>query len=272
MRHPDLTTAIDVDRPSQARIYDFLLGGSHNYAVDRQAAGHLLEQVPEAPLSAQANRAFLRRAVSFLVHAGVRQFLDIGSGIPTRGNVHEVAQRLAPDSRVVYVDIDPGAIAYAQHMLAGAEHTVAVQEDARRPDRILAHPQVHRLLDLSQPVALLLVSVLHFIPDSDDPAGIVARLRDAVVPGSYLAMSHLTSDHKLAAAQDHPSAGGGASPPADGMPATLRLRTEVERCFAGFELVEPGLVGVRQWRPDVPVEADSDPMRLCLYAGVGRKV
>jgi hypothetical protein len=262
----DLTASIDVERPSRARIYDYLLGGSLNFAADREAARELIARVPDVPLVAQANRAFLRRAVRFLVEVGVRQFLDIGSGVPTRGNVHEIAQGLAPESRVVYVDIDPVAVAYSRHILAGDDRATTIQEDARRPERILGHPDVQGLLDLTRPVAILLVSVLHFIADSDDPAGILGRLRDAVVPGSYLVLSHLT-------AGSQPN--GAARPTPDGprsdMFAKPRSPAEVERFFVGFELVEPGLVAVEQWHPDSPENIGDSRALSCMRAGAGRK-
>jgi S-adenosyl methyltransferase len=266
MDDADPAARIDVERPSQARIYDYLLGGSLNFAADRAAARQLISMVPDVPLVAQANRAFLRRAVRFLADAGVRQFLDIGSGVPTRGNVHEVARQAAPDSRVVYVDIDPVAVAHSRQLLAGDEQTAVIQEDARRPEQILGHPMVRDLFDLRRPVAILLVSVLHFIADSDQLAGLLARLRGAVAPGSYLVISHITAD-------DRPDAGAAvmaANRRGAGF-AVPRRRADLERFFTGFELVDPGLVGVRQWRPDSPEAFGLDPARLCLYAGVGRK-
>src|SRR2546421_865213 len=170
MERPDWAPeTIDIERPSAARIYDYWLGGSHNFAVDREMARQVTSLVPETPLIMQANRAFLHRAARFLVESGIRQFLDIGSGIPTLGNVHEVVQKAIPDAPVVYVDIDPVAVTHSRHILAGNERVAVIQEDLRRPDRILAHPDATRLLDLDQPVALLLLAVLHFIPDDDDP-------------------------------------------------------------------------------------------------------
>ncbi|SRR6266545_501257 len=258
--------SIDLERPSQARIYDYLLGGSHNFAVDREAARQLIAMVPDVPLVAQANRAFLRRAVLFLVDAGIRQFLDIGSGVPTVGNVHEVAHRAAPESRVVYVDVDPMAVAEGRQILAGNDRTTVIEEDARRPERILTHPAVRELIDFGRPVGLLLASLLHFIPDADDPAAIVAALRDAVAPGSYVVISHVTSDSRptastaVAAANQHSA-----------MFASARTSAEVERLFAGFELVEPGLVPVEQWRPE-PANGRRDGREpLCMHAGVGYK-
>jgi hypothetical protein len=262
----DPIALIDVEQPSQARIYDYLLGGSLNFAPDRQAARQLITMVPDVPLIAQANRAFLRRAVRFLVGSGVRQFLDIGSGVPTRGNVHEVARAAARESRVVYVDIDPVAVAHSRQILAGDDQTVVLQEDARRPEHILRHPDVRRLLDLTRPVAILLTSVLHFIPDSADPAGIVATLHDAVAPGSYLALSHITG-----ADCARGEAGAARADTRGGLFASPRRLAEVERFFAGFDLVAPGLVGVRQWRPEPADDIGADPEQVCMHAGVGRK-
>jgi SAM-dependent methyltransferase len=266
MEHVELPPGVDVDRPSQARIYDYLLGGSFNFAADREAARQLIALAPDVPLVAQANRAFLRRAVRYLAGMGVRQFLDIGSGVPTRGNVHEIAQQSAPESRVVYVDIDPVAVTHGQQILAENDRTTAILEDARRPERILDHPEARGLLDLTQPVAILVVSVLHFLADSDDPGGILSRLRDAIAPGSYLVLSHLTFGNQP---------DGVANATQDGrrtdMFARPRSRAEVERFFAGFELVEPGVVTVDQWRPESAGKVGDDQVMSCMHVGVGRK-
>src|SRR5262245_61809531 len=196
MDRPDwVPVDIDIDKPSASRVYDYSLGGSHNFAADRAIAKALHAAVPDGPLIARANRAFLRRAVLYLIDAGMRQFLDIGSGIPTVGNVHQVAQRAAPDTRVVYVDIDPVAVAHSQAILTGNDRATAIQADARHPETILAHRRVRELLDFDQPVAVMLVAVLHLVRD-DDPAGIVAALTGAVVPGSYVAISHLTGESR----------------------------------------------------------------------------
>src|SRR2546429_1327130 len=181
MERPDWAPeAIDVDRPSAARIYDYALGGLHNFAVDREAAREMFAAMPDLPLLMQANRAFLRRAVQYLAGAGIRQFLDIGSGIPTVGNVHEIARQIAPRTRVMYIDIDPIAVAHSRAILEGDPLSGIVQEDLRRPEHILAHPDVRGLLDFSQPIGLLLVAVMQFVPEQDDPVGIVARLRDSL--------------------------------------------------------------------------------------------
>jgi S-adenosyl methyltransferase len=245
---------IDLDRPSPARVYDYYLGGSHNYAVDRETARQIVRLVPETPRFARANRSFLRRAVEYLVAAGIRQFLDIGSGIPTAGNVHEIAQRAAPDARVTYVDIDPIAVAHSRAILAGNDRVAVVQDDLRTPERVLSDPDLVRVLDLDQPVAILMISLLHFVPDSDDPAGVIARYRDAVAAGSYLALSHIRRV---------------PDPPADGLktleiykrigaPLTPRSDAELRAFFAGFDLVPPGLVALQEWRPETIDGPDAD--------------
>jgi SAM-dependent methyltransferase len=181
---------IDTTKPSVSRVYNFLLGGSHNFAADRIAAGELLAREPLAGFYAQANREFLWRAVWFLLDAGVRQFIDLGSGIPAVGNVHEVAQRVAPKARVVYVDIDPIVVEHNRHILNGNAYATAIRVDLRRPEVVVNHPATRRLIDLAAPVGLLAVAVLHFIPDADDPAAILSRYRRLLAPGSFLAMSH----------------------------------------------------------------------------------
>jgi S-adenosyl methyltransferase len=182
--------SVDVTVPNAARVYDYALGGYHNFAADREFMQRAEVSWPGLGLLAHANRAYLGRVVRFLVDAGIKQFLDIGSGIPTVGNVHEVAQPIAPGVRVVYVDIDPVAVAHGQEMLAGNPDADAVQADIRRPDEVLDHPVVQELLDFSEPIGLLLIAVLHFVPDADDPAGILAGLRSRLAPGSYVAISH----------------------------------------------------------------------------------
>ena len=265
MERPSWVPAgIDLDRPNAARMYDYALGGSHNFAVDRAMVEKVEEMMPGASLVAHVNRAFLHRAVRFLLAAGVRQFLDLGSGIPTVGNVHEVAQAIDPRSRVAYVDVDPVAVAHSRTILVDNEYATAVHGDARRPADILADPEVTRLLDLTQPVAVLLIAVLHFVPDADDPAGLVAQLYDRVAPGSYLAISHgCPDDNPTAAASVRQAYQQTATP------LTLRTRPEVERLFDRFELVEPGVTGVTAWRPEATERAE--PERREMVAGVGRK-
>src|SRR5262245_20986097 len=179
MDQPDWAPeAVDTERPTAARIYDYLLGGSHNFAADRDMAHKAMIMMPDVVLQAQANRAFLSRAVAFLAQSGVRQFLDIGSGIPTRGNVHEVAQKIAPDSRVVYVDIDSVAVSHSRQILVDNDRATVIQEDFRNWEAILDHSETQKMLDFDKPVGLLLVALLHVIPDADDPHAIVARIRD----------------------------------------------------------------------------------------------
>jgi SAM-dependent methyltransferase len=258
--------SIDIDKPSAARAYDYLLGGSYNFAVDREWAHQGLSVMPDVAIHAQANRAFLYRAVCHLLAVGVRQFLDIGSGVPTVGNVHEVAQRVEPESRVVYVDIDPVAIAHSRAILADNDHAVAVQEELRRPDAILTHPDVQAMLDFNRPVGLLLVAILHAIPDEDQPHRIVERFRDALAPGSYLVISHVTGDSMPEVWERMAEASAQGD-----YPLRPRSRAEVARFFSGFELVEPGLVWVPQWRPEDPADVGDHPERSSNYVGVGRK-
>jgi SAM-dependent methyltransferase len=231
---------IDTERPSSARIYDYFLGGAHNFAADRQVAEQLLASYPDVPQAAHANRAFLRRAVEYLVDVGIRQFLDIGSGIPTVGHVHEIAQRAAPDVRVVFVDIDPVAVEHSRQILAGNDLTGVVQEDIRRPEHILQAPEAQRLIDFQQPVAVLIVSLMHFVPDPDQHVSIITRLTEPLVAGSYLALSHVTNDGKRDWSE------GKEIYSRAGIQGTLRSRAQVEALFGDFDLVDPGLVwGVR---------------------------
>jgi SAM-dependent methyltransferase len=266
-QRPDWAQAeADLSRPSAARMYDYYLGGSHNFAVDREAAGHAIAARPEIPALARANRAFLHRAVRYVLGRGVRQFLDIGSGIPTAGNVHEVAQAAAPGARVVYVDVDPVAVAHSQALLAGNPDTAAVLGDVREPDEIVAHPEVRRLLDLDRPVAVLLVSVLHFVGATHDPVELLAVLRDAIAPGSYLVISYATptadprTNQQLLDVYKHSNALGAP-----------RYLDTVRRFFTGFELVEPGLVLISQWRPETAEEATAVRSDAAFYAAVAHK-
>ncbi len=229
---------VDTKRANVARVYDYLLGGTHNFAAD-QAVGRMITAVePNARAIGRANRAFLRRAVRFLAASGIRQFLDVGSGIPTEGNVHEVAEREAPGSRVVYADIDPVAIAHSTALLAGKSSAVIVEGDLREPEKLLADDRVGGLIDFSQPTGLLLVAVLHFITDAEHPERIVATLRDALAPGSYLVLSHGTTE-------DRPQVARAAEKVYDqavAAPLRMRSRAELLPLFEGFEIVEPGLV------------------------------
>jgi len=254
------------DHPNVARVYDYLLGGSHNFAADRAAAKEFLARWPDARETMLANRAFLGRAVRFLAaQAGIRQFLDIGSGIPTMGNVHAIAEQAASGTRVVYVDADEVAVLHSRAILAGNDRAAAIQADLRNPHDILGHPHLLDLLDLSKPVALLLVAILHFLPDSEGPAALVAELRDGLAPGSYVVISHGTTDgqpaHVAEAMQHYDQTTAPFQP---------RNHAEILRFFDGLELIEPGLVHVPQWRPDHPREAQH-PERIAAYGGAGHK-
>jgi O-methyltransferase involved in polyketide biosynthesis len=253
---------IDINQPSAARLYDYYLGGSHNFAADREAAAKVMEQLPDAPLMAQANRAFLHRSVRYLGDQGIRQFIDLGSGIPTAGNVHEVA----PEATVVYVDMDPVAVAYSETILAGNERTGVVQADIRNPERILESPITRGLLDFDKPIGLLMVAVLHFVADAEDPAGLVATFRDALPPGSGIALGHGTHDELSDA-----MAGVGKVYQSSANPTTFRTRAQVEQLLLGWELVEPGLTWVVDWRPDWPDEVERSSAWCGNYGAVGRK-
>ncbi|MFG2054142.1 SAM-dependent methyltransferase [Micromonospora sp. NPDC048930] len=243
---PTTTPSEAESRPNVARMYDYYLGGCHNFAADRAAAEQILAIFPDTGVAAQTNRAFLRRAVRYAAEQGVRQFLDIGAGLPTQGNVHEVVRPLAPAARVVYVDNDEVAVAYARRLLPVDGRTVVVRGDLRRPEELLADPDVRANIDFTEPVAVLLVAVLHFVPDSDDPYAAVARLRDATAPGSMLALSHLTMD----GAPPVPTQQGREIYQRSSAPLIPRTHAATARFFEGYELLDPGLVWLADWRPD----------------------
>ncbi|MGW3325631.1 SAM-dependent methyltransferase [Streptomyces virginiae] len=265
---------IDISVPSVSRIYDFYLGGSHNFEVDRQTARRAMEFMPGLPKIMQANRAFMRRAVRHAVAEGVTQFLDIGSGIPTFGNVHEIAQAASPQARVVYVDHDPVAVAHSRAVLTGDDRSGIVAADLRKPKEILAAPEVGRLLDLGRPVALLLVAVLHFLEDTDDPYAAVAELRDALAPGSLLILTHASYE---GIPLNQETAAGTVGVYRDMRnPLVMRTREQISGFFDGFEMLEPGLVSMPDWRPDRPDggedgETPEDPYAFSGFGGVGRK-
>jgi O-methyltransferase involved in polyketide biosynthesis len=250
-------------------MYDYFLGGSHNFAADRQLAEQALSVFPDAPHVVRANRAFLERAVQYLCAAGIDQFLDLGSGIPTAGNVHEIALAADPAAHTVYVDADPVAVAHARALLAGEARVQVLRADLREPGAVLEQA-VAAGLDLGRPLAVLLVSVLPFIPDEDDPAAIIAAYREASAPGSYLAVSHGTNEYQ-------PEAVGKV----EGIytrttqPGVFRSRAEIERLLRGYDPVPPGLVDAIDWRPvpdeDVPDPLGGDVARYSLYAAVGQK-
>jgi SAM-dependent methyltransferase len=248
-----------------ARIYDALLDGKDNYAVDREAAHQLAEAVPGAAQAARDNRAFLGRAVRYLAaDAGISQFLDIGTGLPTRGNVHEIARAVNPDARVVYSDYDPVVVTHARALLADAPHVIAVEGDVRYPRDLLARPAVRELIDFDQPVALLLVAVLHFVADDEEPWSRVKCLTDHLAPGSYLVISHVTGDGlPEEAVRKAGEIYNGAL-----VRGAARRHGEIGRFFAGTRLVSPGLVNVTEWRSQRRQDADAPALFL---GGVGRK-
>ncbi|GAA1840395.1 SAM-dependent methyltransferase [Asanoa iriomotensis] len=256
-----------------ARMYDYYLGGVHNFAADREAAEKIIAMQPTFPAIARANRAFLGRAVRFLAESGVRQFLDLGSGMPTVGNVHEIAQDVTPDARVVYVDIDPVAVSESTDILAGNRHVVAVNADMRNPKSILDHPQVRDLIDFSRPTAVLLAAVLHFVPDDDQAYGLVDELRSALAPGSYLLISHASTEGFLASSENVEAIKSVYSQQT-ATPGGTRSQAGVERFFAGTELVEPGVTWSTTWRPadGDPSDFADDPRLSCIWAAVGKVV
>jgi SAM-dependent methyltransferase len=258
---------VDTRRANTARVYDYWLGGSQNFLADQDLGRAIAAVDPIVRAGARANRAFLGRAVRFLTAAGIGQFLDIGSGIPTQGNVHEVAQQASPGARVAYVEIDPVAIAHSKAILAGNENTAIIEADLRQPEKILAHPDTRRLIDFGQPAGLLLVAVLHFIADADDPWRIVATLRDALAPGSYLVLGQGTNADKPAVAQAFEKVYNRSA----STQIQMRSRSEILRFFDGFDLVDPGLAYVSQWRPDSPDDVPGDPSQFGNLVGVARK-
>ncbi|MGW5640551.1 SAM-dependent methyltransferase [Streptomyces sp. NPDC003832] len=259
--------SIDISVPSVSRIYDYYLGGSHNFEVDREAARRAMDFMPGLPKISQANRAFMRRAVRYAAAEGVTQFLDIGSGIPTFGNVHEVARSASSEARVVYVDHDPVAVAHSQAVLEGDERTDVLAADLRKPREILASPQLERLIDPNRPVALLLVAILHFVEDADDPYAAVAELRDAFAPGSLLILTHASYEGIPLSAERAEGAMGVYKDIRN--PLIMRSRDEIARFFEGYDMVEPGLVPMPHWRSDTAPE-DEDPWAFSGFAGVGR--
>ena len=268
----DWTTKINTGVPNPARIYDYFLGGKDNFPADRDVADQVLAIAPVARDVVEDNRAFLRRAVRHLAgEAGVRQFIDLGSGLPTQGNVHEIAQAVAPDARVVYVDNDAMVVTHSRALLAG-DNTVAIEADLRQPDSVLRHPEVRELVDFTQPVALLLVAILHFLPDDQDPFGVVAQFRDTLPAGSHLVVSHGTRDIPVRpdmSPEEMAEMGEKVERLYQLTTASLvtRTRAQVERFFNGFDLLEPGVVEIQLWRPD---ERDS-LLPGGFYGGVGRK-
>lgn len=255
---------INTDVPSGARVYDFLLGGGHNFASDRMVGEKVLSILRDGRQIAASNRSFMRRAVLLMMQQGITQFLDLGSGIPTVGNVHEIAQQQNPDARVVYVDYDEVAVSHSQLILEGNENAGVVQADMCRPDDVLTDPVVKDLIDFSQPVGLLMVAVLHFVSDEKGPAEVVARYRDAVPPGSLIALSHLTADFKpqemgaVAEAMKHSRD-----------PMYFRSHEAFSAMFEGMEVLQPGIVAAPHWHPDLGPAGAGGPEDV--YVAVARK-
>ncbi|MQA11982.1 MAG: hypothetical protein GEU98_26280 [Pseudonocardiaceae bacterium] len=262
---PWVPQEVDLTRPNAARVYDYYLGGAHNFDVDREFARRAKKLLPDVATVALMNRQFLQRVVRELSHAGVRQFLDLGSGIPTVGNVHEIARAINPDARIAYVDNDAVAVAHSRLLLEDDDRADIVPADIRFPDTVLDHPITQQLLDFREPVAVIMCSILHFVSDDEDPVGIVHGYRDALCSGSYLAVSHATTDGR----PDLAAFGEVYRQTAN--PVTVRGYHDVATFFDGFELIEPGLVFTSQWRPENPAGVGDDPGASGAYAGVGRK-
>jgi hypothetical protein len=261
--------SFDTTRPHPARVYDYFLGGKDNFAADRETAEQVMQSWSSVRTAARENRAFLGRAVRYLVReAGIRQFLDVGTGLPAANNVHEVAQAMVPECRVAYADNDPIVLAHARALLASSPEgrTTYIDADLRDPEKILASTAVAKTLDFSQPTALMLVAVLHFVPDEDNPAHSVSTLLDALPSGSYLVASHVTPEY-----DPEGVAGAGRAFQDRGLTGQLRTSDELsELVFSGLEMVDPGVVPVSEWRPDgdgprpLPAEVNSN-------GGVARK-
>ncbi|HVB42276.1 MAG TPA: SAM-dependent methyltransferase [Streptosporangiaceae bacterium] len=269
----EIPAGIDPTRPSPARMYDYLLGGTHNFQIDRDATERFRAQMPDLEDASWANRGFHGRAAKWMaVSRGIGQFLDIGSGLPTQSNTHEVLHTVAPSARVVYVDNDPMVLVLAKELLSSDGTTAFVHADLRDPDSVLGHPDLRALIDFDEPVGLLMTAVLQFVGDSSDPWGLVRRYCDALAPGSYLALSHITGD-KLPPRSVQTGVEIYGKATASAYP---RSRAEIERFFDGLELVppfegaDPALTHVGIWGSEDPQAADTDGSRL-LYCGVARR-
>jgi trans-aconitate methyltransferase len=257
-------SSLDTSRPSVARMYDYYLDGKDNYQVDRDAVDRIAQAMPEVRQGVQENRAFLRRAVRFMARQGIRQFLDIGSGLPTQQNTHQVAQEIHPDARVVYVDNDPVVLAFGRALLATDKNTAVASADMRRPADVLEHPETVELIDFTEPVGVLMVAMIHFLTVEERPR-VLGKLRDALAPGSYLAATHITTDGKSPEVVALTETVYETTP----TPMYFRDHAEIARFFDGFDLVDPGLVTVDRWRPD-----PQDPAPEAtgwMYGAVGQK-
>jgi hypothetical protein len=256
---------VDLSTPNTARIYDYLLGGKDNYAADREVGEQLLSVIPEARTAARENHAFVGRAVRHLAGRGVRQFIDVGSKLPAAGNVHEVAAEVAPDATVVFADGDPVVLVHARALLAGTERTSVVQCDLTRPETLVDDPLVREQIDFTEPVAIVLDRVLHFIRDTAAATETVRRLHEALPPGGHLVFTHITQDPQPESSRDVTEV----------FKPTWhfwgRTRAEVEALVAPFELLEPGLTYTPLWRPAAPGRVIGSPERTFTLAGVGRR-
>ena len=260
---------LQIDRPHSARMYDYYLGGRTNFTADREAVGKVMAVFPQALVAARANRDFVHRSTRYLAEHGMRQFLDIGTGIPTSPNLHEVAQRVAPRARVVYVDNDPIVLTHAQALLKSSPEgrTAYVAADLKAPETILAAPELAETLDLDQPVGLSLNAVLHFVPDADGAHAVVERLKAALAPGSALVISHGTRDFAPAASDQTASVYRSA-----GTSAQARTRAEFARFFEGWQLVEPGIAVTHRWRPEETDHlSDISDAEASIYGAVAIK-
>jgi trans-aconitate methyltransferase len=262
----DWRTTFRPDIPSAARVYDYLLGGKDNYPADRAVAESMIAQLPNVRLAVQWNRAFLRRVVRYLVgEVGIRQIIDIGAGLPTAGNTHEIALHASPQARVVYVDHDPVVLAHARNMLQGIPHAAIIEQDLLEPDAILADPVLRGLIDFAEPVAFLYLSILHFVSDEADPAGIIARLLDAFPSGSHVAISHATPD-TVPEVNDVERVFDEATEQAH-----VRTRASIAGLVAGMEILEPGLAWPPEWRPDPGDEIPANVAESYYCVVVARK-
>jgi O-methyltransferase involved in polyketide biosynthesis len=264
---PRVPQGVDVNRPSIARVYDYYLDGKDNFAADRALGDKLMASGLDPRRLARVNRDFLTRAVRYVASQGVGQFIDLGSGLPTSPNVHETAREFLPGARVAYVDHDPIVIAHNRAMLDTGDGVVTVQADVREPETVLASPVIRDCLDYSRPVAVVLLGILHFLSDEENPAGIIAAFRDALAPGSYLVLSTATSEGAepaLVADTTSTYRGSGA-----GTPFLVRSREEIQRFFDGWDLVEPGLVNMQTWRPTE--STDRIPLKAASLSGVAVK-
>lgn len=256
---------VDTEVPSAARLYDYYLGGGYNFAADRELADQIIRLVPEMRQIARSNRAFLRRAVMFCAEAGIRQFVDLGCGLPTVGSVHEVAHKIDPACRVLYVDNEPVAVAHGELLLGGDDRVAIIGADFRNTATVLKSEQAAQLIDFTEPVAVLMVAVMHFVPDEDDPEGVIQRYREVMAPGSYLVLSHGTPDTSDTEIAEQSMELYRRSQ----NPTFPRTRSAVEAMLSPFDLVEPGLVFVPQWRPASPHDAE-EAWRSGVYGAVGR--